>query len=147
MNLKELITLTKLYVRDKNGYMFTDEECKLFINQGIDRLNQYPLFKDIKHLDAPEAIPVILPTQYHYILALFSSSRLYDIDERFHEGTQKRNEFEQALLDLISQVEEGMIDLLDGEGNVINTEDAFPWFQDYVVDEYYKATSDDSEVL
>lgn len=147
MNLKDLISLTKLYVRDKNGYMFTSDECKLFINQGIDRLLQHPIFKGMVHLEVPEDIPIILPEQYHYILALFASSRLYDIDERFFEGTQKRNEFEQLFNDLVNQVEDGMLELKDGDGNPLNISDMYEWFQDYVVDEYYGGTTDDSEVL
>lgn len=147
MNLKDLISLTKLYVRDKNGYMFTSDECKLFINQGIDRLLQHPIFKGMVHLEVPEDIPIILPEQYHYILALFASSRLYDIDERFFEGTQKRNEFEQLFNDLVNQVEDGMLELKDGDGNPLNVSDMYEWFKDYVVDEYYSNTTDDSEVL
>ena len=148
MDLRNLISLTKLYVRDKNGYMFTSDECKLFINQAIDRLLQHPLFKGMIHLDIPEDVPIILPPQYHYILALFAASRLYDIDERFFEGTQKRNEFEQIFNDLVTQVEEGSVQLTDGEGNPIELSETYSWFQDYVVDEYYGGTStDDSEVL
>lgn len=138
MNLKELVDMTKLYTRDSKGYMFSSANVKIFINQAIDRMKQSTIFKEMKHLDEDSAVPSVLPEHYHYLLALFASSRLYDMDERFFEGTQKRNEFEQSFHDLISDIEIG-IEKIDG----LDTSDIDVGL-DYVKDVYFNTTGGDN---
>lgn len=134
MNLAELIHMTRVYCRDNNSYMFTDSTITLFLNQAIDRIKQYKLFVDMPYLDNMSDTVKILPRQYQYLLALFASSRCYDTDERFYEGTEKRNEFESLFLDLISEIEAGNVIVFDDAGDEI---DDHPNYIDYVTDQYF----------
>ena len=141
MTFKELIDMTRFYTRDSNGFMFSDTNIKLFINQGIDRIKQFKLFSGLSHLDSLGDIPQILPQEYHYMLALFSASRLFDNDERFYEATQKRNEFEQLFEEMISEINAGNIIIKDANGDNLDTLDDGETHVEYVKDEYYSGTS------
>lgn len=144
MKLRDLVYMTRQYCRDNNNYVFTDTQIKLFLNQAIDRIKQYKVFKGMKHLELDEDEPLLLPEEYHYMLALFSASRCYDIDERFYEGVEKRNEFESLLEELISEIQSGNLEITDGDGNVV--EDGSIYI-DYIKDEYYKPDKGDEEVI
>lgn len=132
MVLRELINMTRLYARDKKSRLFDDEDIILFLNQGIDRMKQFYLFEGIPYLKEPEDELEFVPPQYHYLLALFASSRLFDMDERFFEGTNKRNEFEQLFAELTSSIESGEIFL-----DYASYEDLPNVADDYVIDEYF----------
>ena len=139
MTLNDLIYMTRQYCRDTNSYVFSDTQIKLFLNQGIHRLRQYKAFIGMKELVNLADVPNILPEQYHYMLALFSASRCYDIDERFYEGVEKRNEFESLLDDLIAEIQSGNLLLtdVDEDGNVVPVEDGTNYIE-YIKDEYFK---------
>lgn len=144
MNLTELTTMTRLYTRDTDSRLFADSDIKLFINQAINRCRQYPIFNSMVALSGLTDSPILLPSEYHYVLALYASSRLFDIDERFYEGTEKRNEFEYAFAELVSNIESGNLEIKDATGTVVeNTANAI----DYIVDEYFDSTTDEEEVL
>lgn len=130
--------MTRQYCRDTNSYVFTDTQIKMFLNQGIQRIRQYKAFSGMKELKELTDVPNILPEQYHYMLALFSASRLYDIDERFYEGVEKRNEFETLFDDLIAELQSGNLELtdVDADGNVVPVEDGAIYI-DYIKDEYF----------
>ena len=135
MTFQELINLTKVYTRDTDSRIFTDVDIRMFINQGIDRIKQYNVFESMEYLSNLSDIPKLLPSMYHYILALFSASRLFDTDERFYEGTEKRNEFEQVFADVVDRIENGSLIITDESGSVIdNTTNVI----DHVVDVYFK---------
>lgn len=134
MILSDLVRMTRVYCRDNNANMFADTNIIMFINQGIDRLKQYKIFQNMPYVSNNNEISY-LPEQYHYLLALFASSRCYDTDERFYEGIEKRNEFESAFSDLINEIESGNVVITDESGNVI---DAFQNYTDYVRDVYFK---------
>ena len=134
MTLNDLIYTARLYTRDNNSYMFSDSMVTLFINQAIDRIRQYKYFVNMKHLSSKEDEPNLLPSQYHYMLALFASSRCFEHDERFYESVEKRNEFESLLDSLISDVQLGNIVLIDEDGNAIKDDTSCI---DYVVDAYF----------
>ena len=134
MKLTDLVYMTRLYTRDNNSYMFTDSMITSFINQGIDRIRQYPYFVDMSYLSNASDEPSLLPSQYHYILPLFASSRCFEHDERFYEATEKRNEFESLLSDLISEVQMGNIVLKDEDGNDIKDS---THACEYVTDDYF----------
>ena len=76
-----------------------------------------------------------LPERYHYLLAVYASSRLFELDNDYYQATQRRNEFEHIFLnDLIPKIEAGEIIIKDSFGNeAINDTIA----KDYVVDEYF----------
>lgn len=135
MILSDLVRMTRVYCRDNNANMFADTNIIMFINQGIDRLKQYKIFQNMPYVSNNNNEISYLPEQYHYLLALFASSRCYDTDERFYEGIEKRNEFESAFSDLINEIESGNVVITDESGNVI---DAFQNYTDYVRDVYFK---------
>ena len=134
MTLHKLRELTHIYTRDTNSYVFSDNTIDIFLNQAIDRLRQYKIFEGMSYLEYSDDEPSLLPSQYHYLLALFAASRCFDIDERFYEGVEKRNEFESLLDDLIADVQAGNIVITDSEGN--NVEDGTNYIE-YVTDAYF----------
>lgn len=126
--------MTRVYARDNNSYMFKDVVIKMFINQAIDRIKQYAVFKNMTKLIANADEVKYLPDSYHYILALFAASRCYDTDERFYEGTEKRNEFEFYLDNLIADIETGNIVILDANGVAVTEQNNCI---DFVTDVYF----------
>ena len=137
MTLTELIAMTRLLSRDINGYIFTDQIVTLFINQCIDRLKQYKVFGNMVHLTTGTDVPILLPESYHYMIALFAASRCLDMDERFYEGTEKRNEFEALLDELIAEIQTGNLTIYNG---VTPVEDTTTYI-DVVTDVYYAESS------
>lgn len=134
MDLIELTDLTRVYCRDNNSYLFSNSVIKIFLNQAIDRIKQYKVFRDMPYLESKSDTVKFIPRHYHYILALFASSRCYDIDERFYEGTEKRNEFEQTFAELVAEIESGNVIIQDADGNdVENTTN----YIEYITDEYF----------
>jgi len=144
MNLTELTTMTRLYTRDTDSRLFADSDIKLFLNQAINRCKQYPIFKQMRALSSLTDFPILLPDEYQYMLALYASSRLFDIDERFFEGTEKRNEFEYVFGELITAIESGSIVISDTDDvGVTNTTNAI----EYITDAYFNTSSVEEEVL
>ena len=144
MNLEKLRTMTHTLARDTNGYVFPQDTVDMFINMAIDVLREYPVFADMKPLELATDVPNYLPPRYHYLIALYASSRCFDMDERFYEGTEKRNEFEQKLDDLIADIEAGNITIYDDEGNEVkNTYIA----SDEVIDDYFNIETKDSDYI
>lgn len=140
VNLTQLIAKTRAYARDNNSFMFKDSLIKDFINEGIDRLAQYKVFENMPYLDKGEDIVSYLPRPYHYLLALFASARCYDTDERFYEGTEKRNEFEYYFDNLIADIEMGNVVIKDKDGKeVLNTTTC----TDVVTDDYFNVVVGD----
>lgn len=126
--------MTHIYTRDTNSYVFSDNYIDIFINQAIDRLRQYKVFEGMTYLEYSDDEPILLPSQYHYLLALFAASRCFDVDERFYEGVEKRNEFEGLLDDLIADIQAGNIVITDADGNAV--EDGTNYVE-YVTDAYF----------
>lgn len=144
MNLEKLRTMTHTFARDTNGYVFPQDTVDMFINMAIDVLREYPVFADMEYLYLSSDVPKFLPEKYHYIIALYASSRCFDMDERFYEGTEKRNEFEQKLDDLIADIEAGNVIITDDEGKEVkNTYIA----SDEVVNDYFDVVLKDSDVI
>ena len=141
MTLTELIAMTRLLSRNINGYIFTNEIITLFINQCIDRLKQYKVFGDMAHLSTGSDVPILLPTSYHYMIALFAASRCLDMDERFYEGTEKRNEFEALLDELIAEIQSGNLVIYNSDTAVEDTTS----YIDAITDVYY-AISEDADI-
>lgn len=135
MQLTDIVYMTRLYTRDNNSYVFSDTMIKMFVNQGIDRIRQYKIFSGMNHLDSNTDEPTHLPSQYHYMLALFSASRCFDHDERHYEGVEKRNEFEQLLAEMIAEIECGNLQIYDGNGDEVI--DGITSADDWVRDVYF----------
>ena len=134
MKLTELIEMTRVYARDNNNYMFKDSVIKMFINQAIDRIKQYRVFENMPYLDVSDDVIQYIPRPYHYLLALFASARCYDTDERFYEGTEKRNEFEFYFDNLVADIECGNITIKDADGIAVKNETTYV---DYVTNSYF----------
>ncbi len=141
MTLGELIAMTRIYARDNNSFMFSNAVISMFINQAIDRIKQYKIFANMPYLENDTDIVTYLPRPYHYILALFAASRCYDTDERFYEGTEKRNEFEITLDNLIEEIECGNITILDDNGVAVENSTTI----DHITDVYFVATNSDDD--
>lgn len=134
MRLTDLIYKTRLYTRDNNSYMFSDTIIKTFINEGIDRIAQYKMFVNMPYLEDSSDEPKYIPRPYHYMLALFAASRCFDMDERFYEGTEKRNEFESLLNDMLAEIHAGNLEIVDAEGTSIKDDSTYI---EYVTDLYF----------
>jgi hypothetical protein len=60
---------------------------------------------------------------------------LFDTDERFYEGTDKRNEFEEVFANIVERIENGTLTITDENGFAVdNTMSAI----DHVADVYFK---------
>ena len=105
-----------------------------FLNEGVDRFSTIPELKDITYLVNDEDVVNYLPTNQHYLLAVFASARCFEIDERFFQGTQKMNEFESKLEDLEIAIKGGEVSIVDEAGDVIQGDILI----DYVSDVYHK---------
>lgn len=143
MQLSDLVYMTRMYTRDNNSYVFSDTMIKIFINQAIDRIKHYKVFLNMPYLADSTDEPKYLPPQYHYMLAIFAASRCFDHDERHYEGVEKRNEFEQLFADMIAEIQSGNLDIVDGDGNLV--EDGTTYIE-YVQDEYFDF-NDREEIL
>lgn len=142
MVLTDLINMTRIHARDNNAFMFTDSVITTFLNQAIDRLAQYPVFKNMPYLSTDSPTVHYLPRPYHYILSLFAAARCYDTDERFYEGTEKRNEFEHFLDNLIADIETGNIVIYDENNTVVQNTNICT---DTVKDVYFSNTNQSTE--
>lgn len=134
MNLLDLVSKTRKYVRDLDGNIFQREDIIEFLNEGVDRFSTIPELKDITYLVNDEDVVNYLPTNQHYLLAVFASARCFEIDERFFQGTQKMNEFESKLEDLEIAIKGGEVSIVDEAGDVIQGDILI----DYVSDVYHK---------
>lgn len=130
MNLRELRKMARTLARDSKEHMFTSRMIDELINQGIDRLRQYPVFKTMEYLEDDDDVPSILPEPYHYILSMFASARLMEYDERHYEALDRRNEFETLLSQLLSEIENDRV--TGAEDNLTNGE-----YIDAVKDVYF----------
>lgn len=108
------------------------------INEAIDRVTIIPQFADMIYLNADADIPIRLPSNFHYLLAIYACARAFDMDERFYEGTQKMNEFETKLDELQRLIEEGKVVIKDGDGEAITDTSAI----DYIKDVYFYDSQD-----
>ena len=134
MTLFDLINRTRAYIRDKDGNIFERFDIVDFINEGIDRMSTVSELSNIPYLYDDEDDIKLIPSKYHHLLAIYASARCFEVDERFYQGTQRMNEFENKMEELKSGIEEGEIIILDEiTGEVVQNDLKI----DYVVDEYY----------
>ena len=83
MTLTDLLKLSRLHTRDLDSALFENSTCTIYINEGIDRLRQWKPLRGMTYLKFSNDEPIILPSEYHYLLSLWCSSRCFDYDERF----------------------------------------------------------------
>ena len=56
---------------------------------------------------------ILLPEEYHHLIAVYVASRLCTQDERFYQAGTFMNEFETKLLDLKSAHDAGEVEFID----------------------------------
>ena len=134
MTLNELITRVRSYTRDNTGTLFTASDVKSFINESIDRYKQINEFKGMKHLNSDSDEPILLPSMYHYSLALYSASRCFSQDEQHYLAQNYMDEFEGLYNLLQVLIKDGSLVITDEEGNSINSSIDF----DGVTDVYFR---------
>lgn len=135
MTLNEIITRVRSYTRDTTGTLFTSSDVQDFANEAIDKLRQITALEKMNYLKDGEDTPNLLPSQYHYSIAVYSASRCYTQDEQHYLAQTFLSEFEGLYSLLELGIKEGTIKITDEEGNVITDENTF----DSVKDVYFGA--------
>lgn len=134
MTLSELVSRVRSYTRDTTGTLFTLSDVKNFINEGIDKLRQIKVLEGMEYLESDVDIPDLLPSQYHYSLAVYSASRCFSQDEQHYLAQTFMEEF-LGLYSLIELgIKEGTIVIIGSDGEQISSDDEF----DGVVDVYFR---------
>lgn len=133
MRLTDLILRVRAYTRDSNGALFTEEDITNFLNEGIDRIRKISELNGMKYLTLASDEPILLPNQYHHLIAVYGASRCFTQDEQNSLAQMFMNEFEQKLYELETGIKNGTIIIVDSDGNeVISSE-----FEDSVKDVYF----------
>lgn len=135
MTLNEIITRVRSYTRDTTGTLFTSSDVQDFANEAIDKLKQITALEKMNYLKNGEDTPNLLPSQYHYAIAVYSASRCYTQDEQHYLAQTFLSEFEGLYSLLELGIKEGTIKITDEEGNVISDENTL----DSVKDVYFGA--------
>lgn len=134
MTLNDIVIRVRSYTRDTTGTLFSFTDVQNFANEAIDRLRQIKALEKMKYLNDSEDVPNLLPSQYHYAIAVYSASRCYTQDEQHYLAQTFSIEFEglYALLEL--GIKEETIKIIDEEGNTVFDESSF----DSVKDVYFE---------
>ena len=138
MTLSDILELSKLHTRDTDSALFNNTMCTIYANECVDRMRQWKPLSGMTYFKSSSDEPIILPSQWHYLFSLWISSRCFDYDERFYEATEKRNEFENAFMQLRADVETGTVILFGSDGKPIDLSTDGDCVIDYVKDKYFK---------
>jgi hypothetical protein len=144
MNLGQLVSLVRKYTRDSGGSLFKEADVKEFINDGVDRIRHCTELKDMLPLEESVQVPILLPPEYHRLIALFATARCFSQDEQHYQATNFMNEFENKFSDMQDRIRRGEIIIKDALGNIVpisNTD------IDYVRDEYFGISVSDTEII
>jgi len=143
MNLLDLEKRVRAHARDFNNTIFRKTDIVLFINEGIDRFAQViPELSNVPYLVVDTDDVKVIPKAYIHLLANYTTSRLFNQDERHYEATTLMNEFELKLEEFKEKVRDDKIVLLDYEtGEPIEEVSK----EDYVFDNYFFSTGDTSD--
>lgn len=134
MTLGELVNRVRAYTRDTTGTLFSANDVKAFINEGIDKFRQIKQLNKMTSLSGDGDSPKLLPNEYHYALAMYSASRCFLQDEQHYASQTFMDEF-NALFTLIELgIKEGTIIITDDDGNILVDVNDF----DGVTDVYFK---------
>lgn len=136
MNRLEIIKRVRKNIFDEDSDTFTSETIIDYINEGIDRLKQIIIDLDeMNYLNNDSDIPKFLPSKYHHLIALYSTSRCFSQDERYYQAANYMNEFEVKTEELNLKIENGEIiirDEFDDYGDETTNNEV-----EYVVDNYF----------
>lgn len=111
MTLKDMITRVRQYTRDTTGSLFTQDDIIAFINEGIDRTKRYKYFKGMEYLTSLSDEPILLPSEYHHLLAIYGASRCFTQDEQHAIAQQFMNEYEFKTQEVELLIEDGDLDI------------------------------------
>jgi hypothetical protein len=140
MDRISLIARVRSITRDLSSSIFREIDITDYINEGIDRIKMVvPEMAGMLWLYGSSDEPILLPQQYHHLLALYSSSRCFGQDERHYQSSNYMNEFEQKLDEMKMKIESGELIIIDpatGIKLVLNTDYAI----DFVVTNNYFAS-------
>lgn len=134
MNTRQIKDRIKSLTRDFDGMVFREADLNMYINEAIDRISGcIPELKGMKHIKASDDKPILLPDNYHYLIAVYGASRCFSQDERHYQAGTLMNEFEIKLDELKTRVEAEEEFIYDENGNRVK----FFTDTDYVVDNYF----------
>ena len=119
MRLASLVARVRSYTRDTTGTLFTTSDVKDFINEGIDRLRQIKQLEGMKHLTNDMDEPNLLPSQYHYMIAIYSADRCFAQDEQYTPAQSYDDEFDTLFRTIELGIQDGRIVIVDKENNEI----------------------------
>ena len=134
MRLVDLVLRVRAYTRDSNGALFTEEDINNFLNEGIDRIRKITELSEMKPLSLSSDVPILLPNQYHHLIAIYGASRCFTQDEQNSMAQVFMDEFEQKLSELEIGIKNGSIIIVDSEGNQVVSDE----FDDGVKNVYFR---------
>ena len=117
MTLKTLIDRVRQYTRDTTGSLFTQDDIVSFINEGIDRTRR------LTHFSTLTDEPILLPNEYHHLLAIYAASRCFTQDEQLQLAEQFMNEYEYKTQEVELLINEGEL-VIEGVDNANNEFDS-----------------------
>lgn len=123
MTLKTLIDRVRQYTRDTTGSLFTQDDIVSFINEGIDRTRRFTYFRGMEHLSTLTDEPILLPDEYHHLLAIYAASRCFTQDEQLQLAEQFMNEYEYKTQEVELLINEGEL-VIEGVDNANNEFDS-----------------------
>lgn len=122
MLMKDLISRVRSYTRDTTGTLFTLSDVKSFINEGVDKFKQIKELNAMTYLDGDSDEPKLLPSQYHYSLAVYSASRCFSQDEQHFPAQSYMDEFNGLFALIELGIKNGDVVITDSDGSVIESE-------------------------
>src|SRR6185312_11165225 len=135
MNRLDLVLRVRSYTRDFSNVTFREGDITSYLNEGIDRVKQIiPELRGMVKLRKSEDEVVLMPSMYHHLLAIYSTARCFEQDERHYQAGKLMNEFETKLMKLNDDILGGEIVIFDP---VTGLEIHRPYVEDYVVDNYF----------
>lgn len=135
MKRLDIVKRVRALTRDFSNSIFREEDIVAFINEGIERFQQIvPELENLPYLNDNEDVPTMIPTRYHHLLAVYSTSRCFGQDERHYQASTYMNEFEQKLDELKAKIEGGEVEIIDPETGLPIVVENEP---DYVKNNYY----------
>lgn len=117
-----IIARVRSNTRDFSNSIFRETDIVDFINEGIDRFKIIPELKSMVYLLTTLQEPTLLPPEYHYLLAVYSTARCFGQDERHYQASTFMNEFEVKLEELKTGIDNGTIVITDENGDAVTSE-------------------------
>lgn len=117
-----IIARVRSNTRDFSNSIFRETDIVDFINEGIDRFKIIPELKSMEYLLTTLQEPALLPPEYHYLLAVYSTARCFGQDERHYQASTFMNEFEVKLEELKTGIDNGTIVITDENGDAVTSE-------------------------